>query len=126
MEMPLPDVLDRLSIAMLKAERIGDSCFVGEVIAYNEAVRQHIDAGLIKDTDVEECLSGLYHVNSQIWDLEADIWLGKEGELGLDEVGRRALAIRGWNEKRVGYRNKVYELTGLGFKDIKSNHASEK
>ena len=57
--------------------------------------------------------------------MESDIRKGKEGELGLEEVGRRAILIRNLNRERVALKNKIIEETGIGFKDVKVNHASE-
>jgi len=64
-------------------------------------------------------------INGYIWDLEADIRKGKEGELGLEEVGRRALMIRDLNNIRVWTKNLVIRISGLGFADVKKDHASE-
>lgn len=49
---------------------------------------------------------------------------GKENLLGLEEVGRRAILIRGKNKIRVGIKNEMVEKYEEGFKDIKMNHAS--
>ena len=73
----------------------------------------------------ERILKKLYEVNGKIWDLEADIRKGKEGELGLEEVGRRAIEIRNLNKTRISIKNEITEVTGSGFKDVKVNHASE-
>jgi len=73
----------------------------------------------------DEWLNELYIVNAKIWDLESDIRKGKEGELGLEEVGRRAILIRNLNRERVALKNKIIEETGIGFKDVKMNHASQ-
>lgn len=122
MEMPLPEILDRLSIVRLKLERIGDKSIINELNAYEEAVKSFRNKGI----DIREDWSrGLYEVNGKIWDLEADVRAGKEGKLGLEEVGRRAIAIRELNKQRVSIKNKIVEETGIGFKDIKMNHASE-
>jgi len=122
MEMPLPEILDRLSILKLKIERIGEPHLKIELEEYEKAIEEFKARGIIiKDEWVEE----LYRINSRIWDLESDIRKGKEKELGLEEVGRRAIAIRENNKKRVAVKNKIVEETGSGFKDIKMNHASE-
>ena len=121
MEMPLPEVLDRLSIVKLKVERIGEPHLQKEFEELQRAVEEFKKRGIkIKQEWIEE----LYKINSQIWDLESDIRKGKEGELGLEEVGRRAIAIRGINGKRVKLKNLIAEETGIGFKDVKMNHAS--
>ncbi len=59
---------------------------------------------------VGELVDGLAIVNLKIAFLERDIRLGKEGELGLEEVGRRALDIRDLNAERVALRNALNEL----------------
>jgi len=122
MEMPLPELLDRLIIVRLKAERIGDKEKEKELEFYMKELEDYKKKGfVIKD----EWLKSLYEVNGKIWDLEADIRKGKEGELGLEEVGRRAIEIRNINKIRISIKNEITEATGSGFKDVKVNHASE-
>ena len=122
MEMPLAEVLDRLSILRLKIERINEWHLKKEQDAFNLAIQEFKNKGIkIK----EEWLEELYKINSKIWYLEADIRKGKENDLGLEEVGRRAIEIRNLNRERVAMKNKIIEETGIGFKDVKINHASE-
>jgi len=122
MEMPLPEVLDRMSILKLKIERIGEPHLLKEKEEYEKAIAEFKEKGILIK---EEWIDELYNFNGQIWDLESDIRKGKEGELGLEEVGRRAILIRGINNKRVAVKNKIVEESGHGFKDVKMNHASE-
>lgn len=122
MEMPLPELLDRLVIVRLKAERIGDKKKKEELEFYNKELENYRKKGFIIKN---EWLKKLYEVNGKIWDLEADIRKGKEGELGLEEVGRRAIEIRNLNKTRISIKNEITEITGSGFKDVKVNHASE-
>ena len=121
MEMPLGEVLDRFTILKLKMERIRESSIILEYETYKKAIEEYKMKGInIKQDWVDK----LYEVNGKIWDLEFDIRKGKEGELGLEEVGRRAIAIRNLNSIRVNIKNKISEETGIGFKDIKKDHAS--
>lgn len=121
MEMPLAEVLDRLSILRLKVERINEPHLKKELDAFNKTVDEFKNRGInIK----VEWVASLYQINAKIWDLEADIRKGKEGELGLEEVGRRAILIRDLNRERVSLKNKIIDETGIGFKDVKVNHAS--
>jgi hypothetical protein len=115
MKMPVSEMADRLSIAILKHQRT-DNDMTDEINTYYSELASY---------DVKEFIDKLVEVNGKIWDLEADIRAGREGELGLEEVGRRAIAIRGLNKIRVGYKNEMVELFGEGFKDIKVNHGSE-
>jgi|APGre2960657404_1045060.scaffolds.fasta_scaffold16237_2 hypothetical protein len=120
MKMPIGEILDRYSIAILKKERasaenqqeIDD--LTQEIESYKETHEEFIN----------EKIDKLIEINGMIWDLESDIRKGREGELGLEEVGRRAIKIREFNKIRVGYKNDVVEVFGEGYKDIKMNHAS--
>ena len=120
--MPLAEVLDRLSILKLKVERINEPHLKKEQDSFNKAIQEFKVKGIkINDSWLDE----LYNINAKIWDLESDIRKGKEGELGLEEVGRRAILIRNLNRERVAIKNRIIEETGIGFKDVKVNHASE-
>ncbi len=120
--MPISEIIDRLSILKLKIERIGEPHLKKEQEAFESAVQEFKDKGTqINDSWIDE----LYEVNKKIWDLESDIRKGREGELGLEEVGRRAIQIRDLNKQRVSIKNRIIEETGLGFKDVKMNHASD-
>lgn len=129
MEMPLSEILDRYSILKLKLERLipnqKDSepklLLNKEFAAYTAALQAFKDRGaMIKD----EWLDSLYKINGAIWDLESDIRRGKENQLGLEEVGRRAILIREWNIKRIAVKNLITQETSLGFPEIKIDHAS--
>lgn len=122
MERPLPEIIDRMSILKLKIERIGELHLNHELKEYEKALFDFQRRGIRIDPSWSE---ELYEINGTIWDLESDIRRGKEKELGLEEVGRRAIAIRELNKKRVSVKNKIVEETGIGFKDVKMNHASE-
>jgi hypothetical protein len=120
MKMPIGEILDRYSIAILKKERAS-----AENQQEIEDLTQEIES--YKKTHEEfinEKIDKLIEIIGMIWDLESDIRKGREGELGLEEVGRRAIKIREFNKIRVGYKNDVVEVFGEGYKDIKMNHAS--
>jgi hypothetical protein len=115
MKMPISEIADRYSIALLKSERAN---------AENELEIHTLHKELVQYSDVMEFVSKLKEVNGKIWDLESDIRKGKEGELGFEEVGRRAIEIRELNKIRVGYKNEMVKKYEEGFEDIKMNHAS--
>jgi len=120
MKMPISEILDRYSIAILKKER-ADAENSKEI----NDLRFEID-GYLKDhyEFINQKIKDLIQVNGDIWDLESDIRRGKEGELGLEEVGRRAIKIREFNKTRITYKNDVVDYFGEGYKDIKINHVS--
>ena len=97
MKMPISEIADRYSIALLKKERAD---------AQNQKEINDLSAELLNYPDISIYIEKLVEINGKIWDLESDIRKGKEEELGLEEVGRRAIMIRGFNKIRVGYKNK--------------------
>jgi hypothetical protein len=120
MKMPISEILDRYSIAILKKERAS-----AENQQEIHDLELEIEKYKINSPEfINNKIDQLIEINGKIWDLESDIRKGKEGELGLEEVGRRAIIIREFNKIRVGYKNDVVELFGEGYKDIKMNHAS--
>jgi hypothetical protein len=116
MKMPISEIADRYSIAILKKER-ANADNSGEISELNNEIKKY--------PNIDRYIEKLIEINGKIWDLESDIRKGKEKELGLEEVGRRAIEIRGFNKIRVGYKNEMVNLYGEGFEDIKMNHASE-
>ena len=120
MKMPIGEILDRYSIAILKKERAN-----AENQQEIEDLTKEIESYKSTHNEfVEDLIGKLIEINGKIWDLESDIRKGREGELGLEEVGRRAIKIREFNKIRVGYKNDTVEVFGEGYKDIKMNHAS--
>lgn len=118
MEMALNEVLDRYSILLLKKERLPENQeLLRECARFEEEIARHTESF------VAEYIGKLKDINGQIWDLEADLRKGKEGKLGLEEVGRRAIAIRDLNGKRIALKNEVAAKEGE-FGDIKIDHAS--
>ena len=119
MEMPLSEVVDRYSILLLKKERLPENEELKKECSRFEAeLSRYKERG-----NIEELIAQLKEVNGQIWDLESDIRKGKEGELGLEEVGRRALAIRELNAERIRRKNRIAAERGE-FVEVKVDHGS--
>lgn len=119
MKLSIGDVIDRWTIAYLKMYR-GKLDTSSEQSAYSEYCQSY-DQKILK-----ESFDKMLEANGNIWTLESDIRQGKEGELGLEEVGRRALAIRDLNAGRIKIKNQLNERFNEGFIEVKVNHASEK
>ena len=116
--MNLGEFLDRLSIHLHKAEKIGPDSYK-EFIFYAQELLLEVEVNdfnkLIKT------FRELYKVNGQIWKLESDIRLKKEKQLGIEEVGKRAIAIRNFNNKRITIQNEFIEEFG-GHKNPNVNY----
>jgi hypothetical protein len=57
--------------------------------------------------------------------LEKELKSGRENELPLEEIGRRAIKIRDWNNKRVSIKNAMAEKLSCPVREIKKDHLSE-
>ena len=120
MEMTVGEFVDRVSIQLHKVEKIGEE-------SYPEFV--HLVEELLLKTPVEgfeeviKSIRELHRINGDIWILESDLRKGREGKLGLREIGKRAIQIRNLNNKRIAEQNRLIDIFG-GFKNIKKDHAS--
>lgn len=142
MEYPISELLDRYTIAKLKMERIGEVECRLEFDALEAEIYKLKNLNLLNkqmlqvdenkgifnspiNLFLETELNQLYEINGKIWDMESQLRAGLDGEVGLEEIGRRAIEIRNLNRIRVGIKNRIAEVTGSGYKDIKMNHVSE-
>ncbi len=122
--LPELELIDRLCIARVKYERTtgGNQ----DELDWYEAQYQQLVADLTADqivqlnSDIEE----ITKIHNQIWNLEWQLKSGVEHLLPLDEIGRRAIAIRDWNNRRISYKNSIAELFGLKLREIKTDHLS--
>ena len=115
--MPVSEIADRYSICLLKSERTSEN-MKDELDLYEKELREY-------NGNIFHFVDQLHEINGEIWQLESDIRKGREKELGLEEVGRRAILIREWNKKRVAIKNQMVDFFSEGFKDIKVNHGSD-
>ena len=114
---PVIELFDRLAIAEVKWART--QCNQEELDWYHLQA-QNIDLDLVK-TQFNE----LKNIHNIIWGLEAELKSGCEEELGLEEIGRRAILIRNWNNKRIAIKNSVAEILNCPVREIKKDHLSE-
>jgi len=129
MKYPLDELLDKRSIIQLKIERIEDNSdkerLKKEFEDYTKAIEEYVKGGVCSFEQVEEWYKELYEANGTTWDLETNIRKGQIGEMSLDEIGKTAIKIRESNGVRVRIKSNIVETVGIGYKDIKINHASQ-
>ena len=121
MQMYLGEFVDRCSIHLHKAQKIGIKAYP-EFIRYIEEFL--LEVPINKFDEIIKSFRNLYRINGEIWNLESTIRQGKEGKIRIDEIGKRALEIRDWNNKRIAEQNRLVDLFG-GYKNIKKDHDSE-
>jgi len=135
MERDLGDILDRASIASLKAERIRADESIKEWNAFQHEVKAL--NGKYSRWDVDQWLKHLRMINGAIWKLESELKSGKEvlpngiwlddpaNQEALAKIGRCTILIREFNGIRVGFKNIINKITESGFEDVKHDHLSE-
>jgi hypothetical protein len=114
---PVIELFDRLAIAEVKFKKTRAN--EQELIWYQRQV-QDFDL-----TAVSNLYDDLKEIHQEIWALEAELKSGKEEELPLEEIGRRAIAIRNKNNKRIRIKNAMADLLGDSIQEIKKDHLSE-
>ena len=121
--MPICELCDRLTIAHLKMSRLPDGEINKEEL---QAQINYYSLGIDPfDENLRNLIFKLQEINGKMWDAEYDIRKGLDADLGLEEIGRRALAIRNLNRERIAVKNQITDLVGQPeFKDCKMNHAS--
>lgn len=123
--LPVLELIDRLCIARIKHERT-QGANQAELDWYQERYQQLIgtldaDQRAILDHNIAE----ITVIHNKIWDLEWQLKSGVEHMLPLDEIGRRAIAIRDWNNRRITYKNSIAALFSLEMREIKTDHLSD-
>jgi hypothetical protein len=74
---------------------------------------------------IQSEIQQLQHIHAEIWQLEWLIKTGHEDQLSLEEIGRRAIAVRDWNKKRIAVKNRMAELLNDPVQEIKQDHLSQ-
>ena len=113
---PVIELVDRYAIAKLKLDKTGLNA--QELEFYTQQL------GAYDLDSVQTELSELYAIHAKIWNLESQLKSGREQELALEEIGRRAIEIRDWNNKRVALKNAMADKLGCAVREIKSDHLS--
>jgi hypothetical protein len=114
---PVIELVDRYSIACLKYDKTQAN--KEELDFYKQQLSKY-NMLIIQDE-----VAKLYNIHKQIWNLEAELKSGKENDLPLEEIGRRAIAIRDLNNKRIALKNLAAEKLGCSVKEIKQDHLSQ-
>jgi hypothetical protein len=114
---PVIELVDRLAIAEVKFQRTGAN--KEELLWYKDQA-MHINI-----SEIVNEYEDLKRIHNEIWELEAELKTGREAELALEEIGRRAIAIRDHNNKRVALKNLMAEKLSCPVREIKKDHLSE-
>lgn len=129
MQMKISDLLDRWTILRMKA-RLDDSA-KEELKAYTNEVVDFMDSETWRrhPAFMIASLAQLAEANAKVWVCESAIRQeyandpGCNGNLSLEEIGRRAIEIRGYNKLRIEAKQAIDTICGE-VPDKKVDHAS--
>jgi len=125
--MPIHEIADRYTIAVLKAERCTDR---DEITRAKCQIEFYAETG--KPNAQLECVplelvQALLNVNREMWDTEGLIRRGEESSTSLEEIGRLALRVRDINRRRNQIKNEILTRCGSKnddiFREMKVNYA---
>jgi hypothetical protein len=116
LKFPVIELFDRLAIAKIKFARTGAN--LNELQFYENQIHGY-DLTLVSDL-----LQELATIHAHIWDLEKELKSGREQDLPLAEIGRRAIEIRDWNNKRISIKNLIAAKLQDDIFEIKKDHLS--
>lgn len=121
LRLPLHETIDRLTVSMLKTERLREDknypSFEKEYAFYKKILDSYRNDGIeIK----EEWITGMKEINGTVWNMESDVRQGREQGSTEEDLGRRVLELRELSKIRVAHKNKIAEAVGLNFYEVKT------
>lgn len=117
--LPVLELVDRLCIARVKYHRTQGANQI-ELNWYEDKFKQ-----LPQSKELDAAVADIMDIHHAIWDLEWQLKSGVEQMLSLQEIGRRAIAIRDFNNQRIALKNKVAEILGDPVQEIKKDHLAD-
>jgi hypothetical protein len=117
--LPVLELIDRLCIARVKYQRTAGANQI-ELDWYEERYQQ-----LPQSAELDSDIQAMTDIHHAIWDLEWQLKSGVEQMLSLQEIGRRAIAIRDFNNKRISYKNSIATILNHPVKEIKQDHLAD-
>ena len=117
--LPVLELIDRLCIARVKHARTHGANQV-ELDWYEDKLRE-----LPRSSELDAAIQSMTDIHHTIWDLEWQLKSGVEQMLSLQEIGRRAIAIRDFNNKRIALKNSVADILNHPVREIKQDHLAD-
>jgi hypothetical protein len=114
---PVIELFDRLAIAEIKWQKSQKN--KSELDWYRSQI-----VGLNFES-IQDLYTELLATHNHIWNKESELKSGKDHELSLEEIGRRALQIRDLNNQRLKLKNAMAERLGCSVREIKKDHLSQ-
>jgi hypothetical protein len=113
------ELLDKITILEIKAERITDADKLHNVRTELAALRAVRDRAIPASTGLEELTAGLRQVNETLWDVEDAIRLcDRNGDFG-ERFVVLARSVYRHNDRRTALKRRINELLGSAIREEK-------
>ncbi len=113
----LGELLDKLSILMIKSEMISDSEKLKEVAIEEKLLKGKVDALGIDST---ELFAELLQINKKLWKIEDDIREKERKDEFDKEFIELARSVYVTNDQRFDIKNRINLKFGSAIKEVKS------
>lgn len=114
------DLLDRISILEIKAERITSESPLRSVRAELASLRASRDDRIVSTPELDRMTAELRQVNGQLWDLEDAVRASEAANDFGPKFIRCARAIMHTNDRRAALKQAINRMLGANFQDEKS------
>ncbi|SMY08209.1 DUF6165 family protein [Flavimaricola marinus] len=114
------ELIDKLTILRLKAERITDLAKRKNVLIEQAALQAVADAALPRSAELAALWEDLYQINAGLWQIEDDIRACEAGSDFGPEFIRLARAVYRTNDRRAEVKKAINLLLGSAIVEEKS------
>lgn len=122
--LPVLELIDRLCIARVKHRRTNGANSVER--DWYERQYEQLQRLVSSVEELEHNVAAMTAIHEAIWELEWQLKSGVEDQLSLEEIGRRAIRIRDYNNKRISFKNSIAALVNRDpVRELKSDHLSD-
>ncbi|MEM9044294.1 MAG: DUF6165 family protein [Pseudomonadota bacterium] len=119
-EIAAGELIDKITILEIKAERIEDPQKLANVLAELEVLSQSREADVIASPELDDLTARLKTVNQTLWEIEDDIRACERAKDFGAEFIRLARAVYQTNDQRAGLKRQINVLLGSRFAEEKS------
>ncbi|MBE0566234.1 MAG: hypothetical protein IH621_09770 [Krumholzibacteria bacterium] len=119
-EVPVGELLDKITILEIKAERIADPAKAANVRAELDCLQAAWAASPLSARDVSGQLARLKAVNEELWDIEDGLRALEAARSFGEEFVRLARAVYHRNDERAAIKRELNRLLGSRLVEEKS------
>ena len=119
-EISVGELLDKLSILMIKKEKINNPEKIKEIEREFKFLESHaLTIRSINKLEYDTFLQKLININSKLWDIEDDIRIHEKNSSFSDEFVSLARSVYFTNDERFSCKNEINIFYGSEINEVK-------